>query len=112
MLKKIYQFLHPRYQSLFLEYKVEMKPRHGHGLPPHARLYDIINAQRAEYAAWMKKIRQYKPQLQSILKADAVQDMFNLREFLFNPISPIPSTFGRSRNLGMSAMTSPSPASL
>lgn len=74
MLKKIYQFLHPRYQSLFLEYKVEMKPRHGHGLPPHARLYDIINAQRAEYAAWMKKIRQYKPQLQSILKADAVQD--------------------------------------
>ena len=74
MLKKIYQFLHPRYQSLFLEYKVEMKPRHGHGLPPHARLYDIINAQRAEYAAWMKKIRQYKPQLQSIRKADAVQD--------------------------------------
>ena len=74
MLKKIYQFLHPRYQSLFLEYKVEMKPRHGHGLPPHARLYDIINAQRAEYAAWMEKIRQYKPQLQSILKADAVQD--------------------------------------
>lgn len=74
MLKKIYQFLHPRYQSLFLEYKVEMKPRHGHGLPPHARLYDIINAQRAEYAAWMEKIRQYKPQLQSIRKADAVQD--------------------------------------
>ncbi|MBK8424964.1 MAG: class I SAM-dependent methyltransferase [Lewinellaceae bacterium] len=74
MLKKIYQFLHPRYQSLFLEYKVEMKPRHGHGLPPHARLYDIINAHRAEYAWWMEKIRQYKPQLQSILKADAVQD--------------------------------------
>lgn len=74
MFKKIYQFLHPRYQSLFLEYKVQMKPRHGHGLPPHARLYDIINAHRAEYAAWLEKIRQYKPQLQSIRKADAVQD--------------------------------------
>jgi len=74
MFKKIYQFLHPRYQSLFLEYKVQMKPRHGHGLPPHARLYDIINAHRAAYAAWLEKIRQYKPQLQSIRKADAVQD--------------------------------------
>lgn len=74
MLKKIYQFLHPRYQSLFLEYKVEMKPRHGHGLPPHARLYNIINAHRAEYAGWLEKIRQYKPQLHSIRKADAVQD--------------------------------------
>ncbi len=74
MLKKIYQFLHPRYQSLFLEYKVEMKPRHGHGLPPHVRLYDIINAHRAEYTGWLEKIRQYKPQLHSIRKADAVQD--------------------------------------
>ncbi len=74
MFKKIYQFLHPRYQSLFLEYKVQMKPRHGHGLPPHARLYDIINAHRAAYAGWLEKIRQYKPQLQSIRKADAVQD--------------------------------------
>jgi hypothetical protein len=74
MLKKIYRFLNPRFQTLFLEYKVAFKPRHGHGLPPHARLYDIVNANRAEYAGWLEKIRLYKPHLQSIRKADAVEN--------------------------------------
>ncbi len=74
MLKKIYRFLNPRFQTLFLEYKVQFKPRHGHGLPPHARLYDIVNANRADYAGWLEKIRLYKPQLQSIRKADAALD--------------------------------------
>lgn len=74
MLKKIYRFLNPRFQTLFLEYKVGFKPRHGHGLPPHARLYDIVNANRAEYAGWLEKIRLYKSHLQSIRKADKVQN--------------------------------------
>ncbi len=75
MLKKIYRFLHPRFQTLFLEYKVQFKPRHGHGLPPHARLYDIVNAHRSAYAGWLEKIRYYKPQLQAIQKANQVQDV-------------------------------------
>lgn len=75
MLKKIYRFLHPRFQTLFLEYKVQFKPRHGHGLPPHARLYDIVNAHRLAYAGWLQKIRQYKTQLQAIQKANQLQDV-------------------------------------
>lgn len=74
MLKHIYRFLHPRFQTLFLEYKVQLKPRHGHGLPPHARLYDIVNAHRAEYTGWLEKIRLHKSSLQSIQQAEAVQD--------------------------------------
>ena len=30
-------------QMLSLEYPVDMKPRYGHGLPPHPGLYKIIN---------------------------------------------------------------------
>lgn len=74
MFKKIYRFLNPRFQTLFLEYKVEFKPRHGHGLPPHGRLYDIVNANRAEYAVWLERIMHYKPHLQAIRKADVVKD--------------------------------------
>jgi len=36
-------------QMLHLEYPVKMKPRYGHGLPPHQQLYSIINQHREEY---------------------------------------------------------------
>jgi len=36
-------------QVLHLEYPVKMKPRYGHGLPPHQQLYTIINEHREEY---------------------------------------------------------------
>ncbi len=46
MIKQIYRFLNPKFQNLFLDYKVEFKPRYGHGLPPHSELYSIINNNR------------------------------------------------------------------
>jgi len=36
-------------QMLPLEYPVEMKPRYGHGHPPHPQLYKIINQNRVQY---------------------------------------------------------------
>jgi len=36
-------------QMLHLDYPVKMKPRYGHGLPPHQQLYSIINQHREEY---------------------------------------------------------------
>src|SRR5678815_1872105 len=36
-------------QMLHLDYPVDMKPRYGHGLPPHQKLYQIINQQRESY---------------------------------------------------------------
>ncbi len=55
MLKQLYRFLSPRYQNLFLEYKVKLKPRYGHGLPAHPELYTIIDANRETYRKLLKK---------------------------------------------------------
>lgn len=74
MLKSLYRFLHPRIQTLFLEYKVEFKPRYGHGLPPHGRLLQIIESQRDTYQYWLSKILSYAPQLQAIQKLSEVKD--------------------------------------
>ena len=56
MLKKIYRFLSPKFQTLAMEYKVNFKPRYGHGLPPHKGLYYLINENRAEYAQILRGV--------------------------------------------------------
>lgn len=68
MLKSLYRFLSPRFQTLFLEYKVDLKPRFGHGLPAHGRLLEIIDKQRDTYQFWLEKINSFAPQLQAIKK--------------------------------------------
>jgi hypothetical protein len=74
MLRNLLKFFHPRFQTLFLEYKVTFKPRYGHGLPAHPRLMEIIEANRPEYSEWMKKILTFAPQLQSIKKHNEETD--------------------------------------
>ena len=49
MLKELYRFISPKYQSLFLDYKVNFAPRYGHGKPPHPQLYSTIDRGRATY---------------------------------------------------------------
>jgi predicted O-methyltransferase YrrM len=66
MLKSLYRFLHPRFQTLFLEYKVEMKPRYGHGAPAHPRLLELVEAQRSVYEGWLQKILAHADKLQKI----------------------------------------------
>jgi hypothetical protein len=68
MLKSLFRFLSPRFQTLFLEYKVDLKPRYGHGLPAHEKLLEIIERQRGMYQFWLGKINQFSPQLQTIKK--------------------------------------------
>lgn len=81
MLRNLAKFFHPRFQTLFLEYKVAFKPRYGHGLPAHPRLLNIIDANRLEYAGWMEKILGQKAHLQQIKKihneSDATQPGWN-----------------------------------
>jgi len=48
-LKSLYKFLSPKYQTIFLEYKVDPKPRYGYGRPPHSVLYEIVNKNRDLY---------------------------------------------------------------
>jgi hypothetical protein len=56
----LYRFLSPKFQNLFLEYKVNFKPRYGNGLPPHPELYSIINAHRDNYKTILNKALEYK----------------------------------------------------
>jgi hypothetical protein len=53
-------------QVLPLEYPVEMKPRYGHGLPPHQKLFQIINAQRESYKSLLQFALTLKDKLVTI----------------------------------------------
>ena len=77
MIRNIYRFLSPKFQGLFLDYKVEMKPRYGHGRPAHKELYKLINAKRTEYKEFLKKALLYKDNIQKIKKSDNDSDVNN-----------------------------------
>ncbi len=47
--------MNPKFQNLFLEYKVNFKPRYGHGKPPHQDLYRIIDLNRNNYKDLINK---------------------------------------------------------
>jgi hypothetical protein len=59
-IKSTYRFLSNKYQNLFLEYKVNFKPRYGHGKPPHKILYEIINKHRITYSEILNESLKYK----------------------------------------------------
>jgi hypothetical protein len=59
----ILKTLLPRYQTLHLEYPVDMKPRYGYGKPPHPLLLSIIDRNRQEYKGWLESALTYKDHL-------------------------------------------------
>ncbi|MBL7137386.1 MAG: class I SAM-dependent methyltransferase [Bacteroidales bacterium] len=59
-MKKYIKYLLPKYQKLILEYKVDFKPRYGHGLKPHDSLYAIIDSNRNNYEEFLKKILSFQ----------------------------------------------------
>jgi hypothetical protein len=66
-LKELYKFLSPKHQNLFLEYKVQFKPRYGYGAtPPHQKLYNLINAHRESYSLLLNKALGYQRQITGI----------------------------------------------
>jgi hypothetical protein len=75
MFRSLYRFLSPKFQNLFLDYKVDMKPRYGHGLPPHKELYDIINANRNEYNLFLDEALRYKEKFHAIKKSTEEKDV-------------------------------------
>ena len=66
MIKSLYKFFHPRYQKFFLEYKVAVQPRFGHGKPAHPELLAIVEKNDAIYRDYLTKVANYAEQLQSI----------------------------------------------
>ncbi len=74
MIKDFLRFLSPRFQTLHLEYKVDMRPRYGHGKPPHPQLYDLIDAGRRRYEDLIDTALTFREQLQAIRPSGAERD--------------------------------------
>ena len=77
MIKQIYRFLNPKFQNLFLEYKVDFKPRYGYGKPPHPELYDIINSNRNVYKELLEKALSHREHIWSIKNDKNEEDAKN-----------------------------------
>ena len=76
-LKEFFKFISPKYQSLHLEYKVDPKPRYGHGQPAHPGLLKVIEQGRDAYAITLNSflphvsaIQQIKPERSSEKSVD------------------------------------------
>ncbi len=63
-----------RFQTLHLEYPVDMKPRYGYGKPPHALLQTIISQNRTEYDQWLRKALGYLDHLVTIQDQPVLKD--------------------------------------
>lgn len=74
MIKQIYKFLNPRFQNLFLEYKLDFKPRYGHGNPAHSELLKIIDSNRTKYKELLYKALSHKDFIWSIQDAGTETD--------------------------------------
>jgi len=81
MLKSIYRFLSPKFQNIFLDYKVDMRPRYGHGLPAHEGLYEIIITHRSDYELILKEALKFKEQFwiikDSSIEKDPIKPAWN-----------------------------------
>jgi hypothetical protein len=58
-IKSLLKTIMPRYQTMHLEYPVDLKPRYGSGKPPHKALHQIIDANREEYARYLNLALNY-----------------------------------------------------
>jgi hypothetical protein len=58
--KSILKSILSRYQTLHLEYPVEMKPRYGFGKSVHQGLNAIIEDNRKVYTAWLEKALSFR----------------------------------------------------
>ncbi len=81
MLKQIYRFLNPKFQNLFLDYKVDFKPRYGHGKLAHKDLLRIIDKNRDSYKELIKKSLLLKDSIWTIQdskkETDAIKPTWN-----------------------------------
>ncbi len=66
MLKKLYKFLHPKWQKVYLDYPVNPKPRFGHHKSTHTQLTTCIEENKDSYAAFLENLSQYSGAYQTI----------------------------------------------
>lgn len=68
LLKGLLYFAFHKSFPIFLEYRPNSKPRYGYGLPPHPRLYEIVNKNREVYKNHLSLFLNYREQLLQIPK--------------------------------------------
>jgi predicted O-methyltransferase YrrM len=77
MIKALYKFLSPKFQKVYLEYKVDVSPRYGHGKPAHPELLAITQKQDETYASYLKAVAKYQENLWQIKDSKLEQDPKN-----------------------------------
>ena len=75
MLKSVYRFFSSKFQTIFLDYPVEFKPRYGHGLAAHPELLAIIDKNRNEYARFLNDCLKFQWELTEIKPSDKEKDV-------------------------------------
>jgi hypothetical protein len=69
-IKNLFKFINPRYQNLYSEYRIDFKPRYGHGNPAHPKLHEVVNRGRNTYLVYLQKILSLSSQLHSLEKSN------------------------------------------
>lgn len=77
LIQSIYRFLSPKYQTVFLDYRVNAIPRYGFGKPPHGQLTEIINRNRKEYADFIDFALTLSNEIQLIRTSDTEKEVNN-----------------------------------
>jgi len=79
LIKSIYRFLSPRFQNVFLDYRVNAVPRYGYGKPPHEGLLKIIENERSGYKGILEGMMVHMDNFQKIKKMNTggVEPVFN-----------------------------------
>lgn len=83
-----FKTLIPRYQTLHLEYPVEMRPRYGFGRPPHGLLSTIISQNRDVYVQWLTTALQYSVNLKGIPRTASREKPMSSSPFWQNGFLP------------------------
>jgi len=74
MLRSLYRFLHPRFQTLFLEYRTAFKPRYVPGQSAHSELMELISQGKPAYQQMLEKALLYQEPILTIKHSQAETD--------------------------------------
>jgi hypothetical protein len=69
-LRRLYRFLSPRHQTLFLDYRTAFQPRYGHGKPPHPELYTLIAEHNDTYRRLAEEALTHRAAFEAMPRAD------------------------------------------
>lgn len=76
-IKSFFKTLSPDFQTIHLDYKINPKPRYGHGNPAHGILYETINRNRQLYKSLLNSFLKYGENIHLIKNSGEEKDHNN-----------------------------------